>query len=73
MPSLKWIVILAAVVGAILAYLIKSGLLAPTGEESAIRPGKQVEGYHEQVTSNYLRAKEQVGDLREKLKQQGSW
>jgi hypothetical protein len=73
MPSLKWVIIVAAVIGAVLAFLIKGGLLAPTGEESAIRPGKPVEGYHEQVTSNYLRMKQQIGDVRTQQERQSSW
>ena len=73
MPSLKWIIIVAAVIGAILAFLIKGGLTARTGEESAVRPGKPVEGYHEQVTSTYLRAKQQIHDIQKKQDEQTSW
>ena len=73
MPRLGWVMVIAAVLGLLIGFLIKSGLLAPTGQESAVRPGKPVEGYHEQVTSTYLRAKQQIGDIRKKQDEQTSW
>jgi hypothetical protein len=73
MPSLKWVVVVAALVGAVFAWLIRGGLLAPTGQESAIRPGQEARGYHEQVTSAYLRAKQQVRDLQKRRQQQAPW
>ena len=57
---MRWVVIAALVLGCLIAWLIKSGLTVRTGEESAVRPGKPVEIYHEQVTSTYLRAKDTI-------------
>ena len=43
--------------------LIKCGVIMRTREESAVRPGRQVEIYHEQVTSEYLGAKEKIREI----------
>jgi len=71
--NLKWMLVIAAVVGLALALLIKSGLMAPTGEESAIRPGRPVEGYHEQVTSTHLRTKQQLQEIQKSQDEQADW
>ena len=60
---LKWLLILAVVLGCLLGWLIKSGLTVRTGEESAVRPGHPVELYHEHVASGYLRAKEKIREI----------
>jgi len=73
MPSLRWIVVLAIVLGCLLAFLIKSGLTVRTGEESAIRPGQPVEIYPEQVTSTYLRTKEKLREIQKTKDEQSFW
>ena len=66
----KWILVIAAVLGVLIGWLIKSGLTVRTGEESAVRPGKPVEIYHEHVASEYLRAKEQIREIQKTRKEQ---
>lgn len=73
MPGLKWMLGLAAVIALAAAFLIKSGLLAPTDKESAVRPGHQVEGYHEQRTSTFLRTKQQLRDIQQKREEEVFW
>ena len=70
MPSLKWIIVVAIVVGLAIAWLIKSGMTVRTGEESMVRPGHEVEIYHEHVASQYLRAKQQLRDIQKKQEEQ---
>ena len=70
MPSVKWVVILAIVMACVVAFLIKSVVIMKTEEESAVRPGPTVETYPEHVTSEYLRAKEQIRGIRKKQEEQ---
>ena len=60
---LRWILVVAIVLGCLVGFLIKSGLTLRSGEESAIRPGQPVETYHEHVASTYLRAKEKIREI----------
>ena len=70
MPSLRWVVVVAIVLGCLIAFLIKSGLTVRTGEESAIRPGQPVETYPEQVTSTYLKTKEKLQEIKKTREEQ---
>ena len=70
---MKWVIVAALVLGCLMAWLIKSGLVH-TGEESVVRPGKPVELYHEQVTSAYLRAKDTIRGIQQQATdEQESW
>ena len=73
MLSFKWVLGLAAVIALVAAFLIKSGLLAPSGEESAVRPGQEAEGYHEQRTSTLLRTKQQLRNIQQKREEEVFW
>ena len=71
---MRWVIVAALVLGCLMAWLIKSGLTVHTSEESAVRPGHQVELYHEQAASTYLRAKDTIRDIQQKVNdQQESW
>ena len=71
---MRWVIVAALVLGCLIAWLIKGGLTVHTGEESAVRPGKPVELYHEQVTSDYLRAKDTIRGIQQKVNdEQESW
>ena len=70
MPSLKWVIVAALVIGCLIAWLIKSALTVRTGEESAIRPGQPVETYHEALTSTYLKTKETLREIQKKKDEQ---
>ena len=63
---MKWIIVLAIMMACLVAVLIKSTVVMKTEEESAVRPGQTVETYPEHVTSEYLRAKAQIRQVRKK-------
>lgn len=69
---MRWVIVIALVLGVLIALLIKGGLTLETGQESAIQPGQPVETYHEQVTSEYLRAKKQIREI-QKTQQEPSF
>ncbi len=73
MPSLRWVVVAAVVLAALVVFLMKIGLIMRTGEESAVKPGHPVETYHEQVTSTYLRTKEKLRDIQKTREAQDDW
>ena len=71
---MRWIILVALVLAGLIGWIIKSGLMVHTGEESMVRPGKPVELYHEQVTSTYLRAKDTIHGIQQKANaEQDSW
>ena len=41
--------------------------------ESAVRPGQQVDTYHEHLTSTYLKTKEKLREIRKTQEEQVSW
>ena len=71
MPSVKWVLLVALVLGCLIGWLIKSGLTVRTGEESAVRPGHPVETHHEQAASSYLRMKDTLRGIQKKKDEQG--
>jgi len=69
----KWILAFALLLGVLLGFLIKSGITLRTGEESAVRPGNNVETYQEHVISQHLKMKKKIQDIQEKREQEVFW
>jgi len=73
MPSLKWIVAIAVVLGLTIAFMVKVGLWAPTGRESAVSPGKPEEGYYDHAVSTHVRTKQTIDNISQQREEQAFW
>jgi len=65
--------LLAALLGLAIALVFRLGVFVPTNEESAVSPGRTVEGYHEQAVSTYLRTSESIDKTKKQRKAQVFW
>ena len=60
---MRWLIAIALILAAVMAYLIKSGVTIQSNEPSRVRPGKRVETQVEQDQGTFLRAKNMIQDI----------
>ena len=69
----KWLLLIALMVGILYGFLVKSGIAVHTQEESALRPGQEVEIYQEQVISEGIKMKQQIQELEKQREKEVFW